>query len=197
MVAVAHSLEEAVLLLLQQPDIDVNVKFANGNSLLHFAALHENGLPILNALLQHPQINVHIKDNNEMTPLDYLIIGENDLPKLHALLQHPAIEVNVKNNSGEYPLHAASEPALRILLQHPNIDINKMDKYGYDILTNLLFMKDLALLMYLLSDQRIALPKRLTQFNELIYWKKGNLAQAFWQSAYMTEQEKKHLSTKL
>jgi hypothetical protein len=45
--------------------------------------------------------------------------------------------------------------------------------------------------MCLLSDQRIALSRRLAEFNDLIYWKKRNLAQAFWQSVQMTEQEKK------
>jgi hypothetical protein len=193
MLACSYKLEEVISLLLQQPHIDVNVKNNAGNSMLHNAAIGTEDLPILHGLLQHPQIDVNAKNNEGFCPLEYVMsAGVAGLPKLQALLQHPKIEVNIKGRFGEYLLHTVDGPVLLALLQHPHIDVNKRNRYGSHILASAAaFIEDVKIFMVLLTDQRIDLHIRLTEFNDSIKWKREHLTQAFLQSDKMSEQEKR------
>ena len=107
-IACSNSNLEVIKILLNHPDIDVNIK--NGinyksNSLYYMCKY--NHIEIVKLFLEHPDIDVNtINDFEKTTCLGNACFSENEeIVKL--LLSHPKINVNIKNKYGLTPLHSA------------------------------------------------------------------------------------------
>jgi len=134
--AVIRGHMDIVKMLLEYPEIDVNIEDARGNIPLYHA-IYNKHRDVLELLLNHPTTDVN-KVANDSTPLKCAIeFASKDLVQL--ILTHPDLDVNkeTKRNTQEgystaiTPLGFAIEKdfkeALQLLLDHPSIDVNKKD----------------------------------------------------------------------
>lgn len=135
-----------VNLLLDHPEIDINVKKNNGWSALSWACLHGNRY-IVERLLQCDNIDVNCVDNNGNTLL--LLIDwyngvhemvtrleDNIIDITKMFLRHPNFDfnsLNTQNNIGETFLMQAcrlGHASLVQLLLKKDIDVNLQDELG-------------------------------------------------------------------
>ena len=144
------SSEETVKLLLQYPNIDVNIQdYVQGNSALIFSSNFSNTTSseeTVRMLLQHSDINVNLHTNDGNTALIFSSLYSNTTSSeetVKLLLQHPNIDVNIQDyNEGNTALIMASaftndtstEETVRMLLEHPDINVNLQDNDGHTAL---------------------------------------------------------------
>ena len=123
-------------LLIRHPKMDVNARYRNYPSALHFA-VGENLYLVVELLLKHRYINVNAKTINDLTPL-MMGFEFNSLESVTALLRHPNIDVNARDDSGKSVLFNYKSnidyKLFIMLLRHPKIDVNVQGPNGITLL---------------------------------------------------------------
>jgi ankyrin repeat protein len=92
----------ALIELLKQPDIDVNItdnKYYAYQTPLILTTTHGN-IDAVKALLKHPDIDVNIQDNNGNTPL-IMALKKHDLDIINELLKRNDVNLNLEDNDGK------------------------------------------------------------------------------------------------
>jgi len=135
---------EAVKLLLNVHNIDVNSVDNSGESALHEAVIrHRN--EALKLLLDVPTIDVNLVNFDGKSAVHHAV-SEDNIEALKLLLNVPNIDVNILDNNGYSAVHAAVErntsdyrecyeediEGLKLLLSHPSLTsltLNQKDKY--------------------------------------------------------------------
>ena len=100
---------EALKLLLNVPNIDVNILDNNGESAVHHTVRIKNNEE-LKLLLKMPNIDVNIVNNRGWSPL-HSAVEKNNIEGLKLLLNHPnltALSLNHKNSMGYTPVMLAA-----------------------------------------------------------------------------------------
>jgi ankyrin repeat protein len=123
---------EIVKLLLDTPEIDVNVQNKNGKTALMLAANNKE-TEVVKLLLKAPGMDVNIQDKDGDTVLMYsAMYGCESIVKL--LLDAPGIDVNVQNKNGMTALMWAANnketEVVKLLLDAPGINVNVPDIIG-------------------------------------------------------------------
>ncbi|EEH34808.1 ankyrin repeat domain-containing protein [Paracoccidioides lutzii Pb01] len=122
--AKSHVIQE---FLLQQPDIDVNLKCDIETPLT--VAWSANDVTAIGLLLQRHDLDINATlDVYGRTALHYAVVeGKPDI--LSLLLRHPEIDVNVKDTARFTPLGRAANSGnaglAQLLLAHKDVDVNQ------------------------------------------------------------------------
>ena len=134
---------EIVKLLLEHPNIDVNLKNFSGNTPLHITieySYSDADTDILKLLLAHPDIDINAK-NNKGDSFLHLIYREYKLKYINLFsmfIYRDDIDLNIKNVNGETILYQACYEdyieIVKLLLARPNIDVNTKNVFGNSIL---------------------------------------------------------------
>jgi len=132
--AVLFNHNSVVALLLNTPNIDVNIVDRHGESALHWAVNEYNEYnETLKLLLNVPNLDVNIVNNSGESALHEAVHRHRN-EALKLLLDVPTIDVNLVNFDGKSAVHrAVSEnniEALKLLLNVPNINVNIVDNNG-------------------------------------------------------------------
>ncbi|CAK4083226.1 unnamed protein product [Aphanomyces euteiches] len=122
-VACRRDHRDVVALLLQHPDIFVNVEDPLGITPLITACIKKDKA-LVDLLLQHPDIDVNQRDYSDRTALIVATqYGQSEI--VRALLKHPEIWPNCPDHMGNTPLMVAcargNEAIVGLLLQHPDV----------------------------------------------------------------------------
>ena len=132
--ACSYNKVEIVKLLLEQPNIDINIKKEkdyNAHTPLHIACYHQY-IEVVKLLLEQPFIDVNSQDNNGHTPLD-LICKNNNIEIIKLLLKHPKIQVNSSKNKrfncllnliAKRTYSEIEIEIIKLLVFHPSTNIN-------------------------------------------------------------------------
>ena len=120
---------EVVALLLQQPQVDVNVATNNGSTALHLSAFRGH-LEVVALLLQQPQIDLNAATDDGDTALHFAAFqGHQEI--LTHLLARPKTDPNVRNQEGDTPIMILLKRILNIDIQgnclQAFVDCNKVD----------------------------------------------------------------------
>nr|WP_154324799.1 ankyrin repeat domain-containing protein [Pantoea sp. 201603H] len=141
--------------LVNETNIDPNIKDTSGNTPLHTAMIESVSdrvsIDTIKTLLSSNRINANISNNQGQTPLkmvvDYFIMlrkGRNDISinqtskltsALSLLLKSPGLNINEKDTAtGNTALHRCAdsgfESGVRLLASHPDININSKNFSG-------------------------------------------------------------------
>lgn len=105
---------ELLNIILESPNVNVNLRTHEGLSGLHIAC-HEDNVAVVAALLQSPHIDVNIRDgSNSRTPL-HISAMQGNQATMKQLLGVAGIDVQPRDASGYLPVHyAAGHPMLPI-----------------------------------------------------------------------------------
>lgn len=107
-VACHHNRLELLNVILEKPNVNVNLKSHQGLAGLHIAC-HEENVAVVNALLQSPHIEVDIRDSStSRTPL-HIAAVQGSQAVMKQLLEVAAIEVQARDADGYLPVHYAAE----------------------------------------------------------------------------------------
>jgi len=132
--AVIYQHNSVLTLLLNTPNIDVNLKSGRDEGLcaLHWA-VNESNNEAVKLLLNVPNIDVNIVNNSGESALHEAVKRHNN-EGLKLLLDVPTIDVNLVNFDGKSAVHHAvcenNIEVLKLLLNVPNIDVNIVDNNG-------------------------------------------------------------------
>lgn len=99
MIATYNGDVDAVRLLLQHPDIDVNVKSKVYEESALLTSIKRSEFQIFNLLMQHPKINVNIGNRKGWTPLHFVAFNQNPF-EIEILLDHPNIDKTIVDDTG-------------------------------------------------------------------------------------------------
>merc|ERR1712079_939769 len=105
METVAYKHNSVVALLLNSPNIDVNLKNNYGTCALHWAVNRQN-TEGLKMLLNVPNIDVNSVNNDGLCAV-YCAAAENNIKELMLLLSHQSLtdfSLNQKYNNGDTPV---------------------------------------------------------------------------------------------
>ena len=121
---------KAVELLL--PITDVNIKNADGQTVLHYAMTCQNE-KIIEDILNSNDINVNVQDNEGNTPLHIACQCQNERG-VEMLLERKDVDISIVNSKKRTPIHVAAllgtQKIVRSLLDVNTIDINSRDYNG-------------------------------------------------------------------
>ncbi|MEZ0389043.1 MAG: ankyrin repeat domain-containing protein, partial [Verrucomicrobium sp.] len=109
--AVGLGSPEAVALLLQHPDVDVNLTNVNGDTPLHGAGYGKTGSrsqEVVELLVKGNGILINKKTQTGATPL-YIAAQEGHTGMVEVLLRQKGIEINVPDSAGATPLYVAAQ----------------------------------------------------------------------------------------
>jgi len=134
--AIEFNHEEVVEVLLQHPNINVNMKTQLGHTALHMAI--RNCLQSsFDGLLERTSTNVNLQNQKGNTPLITAVRYKNHYA-LKALLARPEIKVNMQNNWKNtavlWAMKKGRENLVLLLLTHPNINVKIKGEDGKSIL---------------------------------------------------------------
>jgi ankyrin repeat protein len=99
--------------LLTQNDINVNIKGWDGDTLLHWACININNLPIdiFKLLIETHGFDVNAQNNNKYTPLHsalrFFNPHQGDVTVLAYLINQKDVNVNIRGKQGHSFLHLA------------------------------------------------------------------------------------------
>jgi ppGpp synthetase/RelA/SpoT-type nucleotidyltranferase len=115
---------------LLEDGVDVNAKFRDGSTVLHWAS--ENGRDkLVEQLLLKDGVDVNAKDENEYTALHQASFDGHD-KVVERLLVKDEVDVNAKDKDGFTALHQASmmghDKVVERLLVKNEVDVNAKDK---------------------------------------------------------------------
>merc|ERR1711971_672766 len=132
--AVLFNHNSVVALLLNTPNIDVNIVDRHGESALHWAVNEYNEYnETLKLLLNVPNLDVNIVNTSGESALHEAVHRHRN-EALELLLDVPTIDVNLVNFDGKSAVHHAVSgnniEALKLLLNVPNINVNIVDNNG-------------------------------------------------------------------
>jgi ankyrin repeat protein len=158
--------------LLNQENVDVNLKRQFGHTILHAACQHINTLTVdtFKVLIEAKHGDINAQNDNKSTPLHTALhffqqSQGDDITALTYLLSHEEVNVNIKDQCGYTVLHQAclceSNIPLDIfkyLIEIKGADVNARDNFGnVPIHTAFLHFKpnaagDITTLDYLLNQ---------------------------------------------
>jgi len=155
--AIQYSKIEIVKMLLDNPNIDINIQDKNGHTaLIH--AITNNKIEIVKMLLDHPNIDINFQNKNGNTALIHAI-SNNKIEIVKMLLDHPNIDINFQNKNEYtaliYAIDQNNIEILKILLDNPNIDVNNKNKFGHTALTYAIFKNKIDCIKMLLYHPNI------------------------------------------
>ena len=112
--------------MLIQYGADINVRFNDGSTLLHYASQYSRQ-DIVEFLLKLNQISVNATNNDQATPLTFACLDGGRLDNMEMLIQYGA-DINVRFNDGSTLLHYASryskQDIVEFLLKLNQISVN-------------------------------------------------------------------------
>lgn len=155
-------------LLLERPDININVEDRFHCTALHLAT--QNGHEeVVRLFLNHPKIDCNATGLwTRTTPL-HKAVAASSVPLIKMLLEHPSVDVNAKGPDGQTPLHFSCRigdvKTTMLLLCHDKIQVNIKDQRNRTPLLQLLFHDFLFTGNWTLERQEIL--KLLLQFDDL------------------------------
>ncbi len=132
LVAAANGYDQMIEILLQVPEVNVNVVDEQGLTSLAYAVINNHETTV-NLLLDVKGINVNIRDNNGRTPLHHAVYWNNqNVVKTLLFEAKNDIDVNVEDNEGLTPLATAVLngylPLVKLLLGFEKIEPNEKAK---------------------------------------------------------------------
>jgi len=136
LIAASKNYWDMVIILLDQPGVDVNISDKEGHTVLHYA-VKENKIEIVRKILAIMNIS-----QDDSTSINIQVYGDSvlkiaaekglsDIMKI--LLQQPGIDINIKDKHAHYGstlLYSAIKhlenraEIVEMLLNHPEIDVN-------------------------------------------------------------------------
>jgi len=130
--AIKKGQTDIVKMLLERPDVDVNMKGAYGKTPL-IIATWVGQKDIVQLLLNHPQIDVNFQTGRIQPALLVATwLGHTDIVQL--LLKHPRIDKNIQNRWGEtaffLSISLSRKKIAKLLLKDPQVDITLRDRNG-------------------------------------------------------------------
>jgi ankyrin repeat protein len=138
--AAQHEQWEIVRMLLQEDDIDINLKSTDGKTLL--SSVIENGeMEVLEILLERDDVEIDSKEDDGSTPL--LLAAYHARKDMVERLLEKGADANTQDKLGRTPLMRSilsnsSTPdneIMKLLLAQPNIDVNLKDEKGNSALS--------------------------------------------------------------
>jgi ankyrin repeat protein len=154
MEAISQGKIETIRLLLQHPNIDLNVQDNKGRTALIYSL--DKSLEITKLLLTHPSIDPNIKDNANKTALIYSL--DRNPEAMTLILNHPTIAVDVKNISLSPLIHACTHKRfkhIKKLLESSKINPNIQDKNKMTVLMTSVLFSESKLIELLLGHPNI------------------------------------------
>jgi hypothetical protein len=122
-----------VRLLLQRPDINVNMREHKEHSSALLFACQKQHLEMIALLISVPSIDINIVNIKRMTPLMYAC-KENHYDVVRLLIAQKNIDLNIQNRKGNTALMLACAnnhcDVIRLLIAEENIDINMQNRDG-------------------------------------------------------------------
>ncbi|KAH0499070.1 hypothetical protein TgHK011_006286 [Trichoderma gracile] len=123
--------DDLLALLLEQPELDVNLAASFAVTALHLAVRKQYPAAV-KAILAHPNVDPNRQDVAQQTALHEAVFYADETMRL--LLEDPRVDVNIGNCYGATPLINAvkrgSDIAVLALLQRPDIVPDKKDGIG-------------------------------------------------------------------
>lgn len=118
-------------LILNHPNIDVNLKWANYEPLI-FTVINSGDFDTFELLLKHQNIHLNCKNSRDQTILEYLCSNDSGASWIKLLLSYPNISINSNDNTRGYtPLMYAcmhkSHDVMELLLNRPDIILSIKD----------------------------------------------------------------------
>ncbi|AYV79642.1 MAG: hypothetical protein Faunusvirus32_4 [Faunusvirus sp.] len=114
-------------ILLDDPNVDVNIQNNLGNTILHYTGLKEK----IDLVLEREGVNVNIRNKLGLAPFCDETSEKISVIRSILVLGHPEANVNIRNFNEEAPLHYMINIAIvKKLLAHPDIDPNARDRNG-------------------------------------------------------------------
>ena len=108
---------------------DVNERERFNSTMLMYATVVEDKIPLLKLLLEQPTIEVNMGAGDEGFTALHLAVGEGKIEAMKVLLMDPRVDVNCKTSERETPLIFAAKEAkrfdkLQLLLADERVDVN-------------------------------------------------------------------------
>jgi len=97
---------EKIKYLIEEQGVDINTRFRNGNTPLHWACLESYNLETIKYLVEHGA-GINTRNNNGETPLHWACKFSNNLETVKYLVEHGA-NINIRNITGLTPFNYAS-----------------------------------------------------------------------------------------
>ncbi|CUS09244.1 unnamed protein product [Tuber aestivum] len=133
--AATNGLFEAVELLMDRDDVDVNSTDTGNNTPLHMA-VEVGDYEVVQLLMDDERVDVNRPNNNNRTPLHIAVMmGHDEVVRL--LLEHSEININSKDKLGWTPLSYPADAmnptgylaSVQLLLNDKRIDVNLGNKH--------------------------------------------------------------------
>jgi ankyrin repeat protein len=179
-----------LIYLLNQNDVNVNIRGQNGHTLLHFACEKINILPIeiFKLLIETHCADVNILNKINNTPLHYAIRNFNpklggDITILTYLFHQKGLDGNIKDRLGRTLLQLACEyiniiplEIFKLLIEIHHADLNSADNYFHTPIYSALeeFNQndggDVNVLIYLLNQNGINVNIKGQYSRTLLHW---------------------------
>ncbi len=180
---------DTALLLIEHPDIDVNVAGGGGTPLIHAARRHSEETDIVGQFLLGNHIILSlimwhhsaIKDINARDAMGYTALAAAaaayfpaDSPEngIGVLLAMPNIDVNVRVKDGSTPLILAVKAGkgtdVRTLLRHSEVDVHARDVKGHTALWHAKNIKNTRHREEIIDSLKYAAAKKETSCTKLL-----------------------------
>ncbi|EGR50692.1 uncharacterized protein TRIREDRAFT_58115, partial [Trichoderma reesei QM6a] len=131
--AIDRGHDALLALLLEQPELDVNLAVDFAATALHLAAVYLADESMLRLFLRHPRIDVNVRNCHGATPLVNAVKRGYGISVL-LLLQHPNIVPDRKDDVGmtalSWAAHLGSYNVVKMLLNRQDVDPNARDDDG-------------------------------------------------------------------
>ncbi len=146
-----------ILDLLNEGNLDINVKDKDGRTALILAVEHKH-ISIVDSLRKYKNIDINVKDKNDRTAL-MLAVEHKHVSIVNSLLKYKNIDINTKDKNDMTALMLAVEhknvSAVDSLRKYKNIDINAKDKNGRTALILAVEHKNISIVDNLLKYENI------------------------------------------
>jgi ankyrin repeat protein len=176
--------------LLNQKDVNVNIKNKYGHTLLHLACMNINTLPldIFKVLIETMGFDVNVQDDDKDTPLRHALLlftpnAGGNITVLTYLLNQKNINANIKGEYGHTLLHTACGnindlplDIFKLLIETHGADVNVQDE-NKDTPLHLAFFNfdsdiddGIAILTYLLTQKDVNFNIKGQNDRNLLHW---------------------------
>jgi ankyrin repeat protein len=122
-----HGLVEIVHELLQNNEMDVNLKYTDDGITALYIASHNGHEKVVSELLRNNKVDVNAQNKNGETAL-HAASAQDSVDVVCLLLQNYDVDVNAQNTNGETALFQASregyQEVVKRLLKHNNVNVN-------------------------------------------------------------------------
>ena len=136
--AVSNGFSQVSTILLETPNVDLNVIDDDENSLLHLAA-SSGKAEIVEDLLSNKSVRRQLKCVNRYQQTPFAVAAENPLSDcVAAFIKCGGSDPNARDLNGNTPLHLAAKngswKSVKLILEMPNVNINETNNEGVSIL---------------------------------------------------------------